>query len=196
MLEFEKKVILWKDEYRFLKEHKYASGKTEIQINHYYDTDDFELNRQEITCRIREKNGSCTATIKEHHLKGSDCSTETSRIIKNRYDDTLFRDMDICYQGSLETIRSVYSGRHGITVALDKNCYLGIVDYEMEIEYDLDHEALALAELDSVISDLTEYGILKNPLEFKSRICHSRNKASRFFSRKAEVREKIKRWMT
>lgn len=196
MLEFEKKVILWKDEYQFLKEHKYASGKTEIQINHYYDTDDFELNRQEITCRIREKNGSCTATIKEHHLKGSDCSTETSRIIKNRYDDTLFRDMDICYQGSLETIRSVYSGRHGITVALDKNCYLGIVDYEMEIEYDLDHEALALAELDSVISDLTEYGILKEPLEFKSRICHSRNKASRFFSRKAEVREKIKRWMT
>lgn len=196
MLEFEKKSMLWEDEYRFLKEHRYSSGKATFQINHYYDTDSFELDHQGITCRIREKNGICIATVKEHHLKGSDCSTETSRIVKNRYDDTFFRNMDIRYQGSLETTRSVYYGRRGITILLDKNCYLGTVDYEMEIEYDLDHEALALAELDSVISDLTESGILKDPSEFKSRICHSRNKASRFFSRKAEIREKIKRWMT
>ena len=60
MLEFEKKVLLSEPEYRFLKENRYRAGKTAVQVNHYYDTDDFALSRQGITCRIREKNGVCT----------------------------------------------------------------------------------------------------------------------------------------
>lgn len=58
MLEFEKKVLLSEPEYRFLKENRYRAGKTAVQVNHYYDTDDFALSGQGITCRIRERTAS------------------------------------------------------------------------------------------------------------------------------------------
>ena len=181
MLEFEKKVILTKEEYYFLKEQQRDSAVTAVQSNHYYDTDDFELSRRGITCRIRERDGCCTATIKEHQTKWEDCSVENSKRVKNRYDDALFRDMDVSYQGSLETVRITYMPQPGISVMLDRNSYLEIVDYELEIEYDREHEDGATQELTRIIFDLTENGILNDPEEFKLRIGHNKNKAAHRF---------------
>ena len=66
MLEFEKKIILSPQEYDFLVRLQDQSAEKIEQINHYYDTDDFALNRKGITYRIREINDEFTATIKNH----------------------------------------------------------------------------------------------------------------------------------
>lgn len=187
MLEFEKKVLLSEPEYRFLKENRYRAGRTAVQVNHYYDTDDFELSRQGITCRIREKNGVCTATVKAHQQTWADCSVEHSRSVKDRYDDLLFRDMKLRHQGSLETIRTIYFPHKGISVMLDKNSYLGTTDYELELEYVRDAEVLARKELDGIISDLVRSRIAANEKMLRLRIGQGGNKSARFFRRKAEA---------
>ncbi|MFR1517682.1 MAG: CYTH domain-containing protein [Clostridia bacterium] len=189
MLEFEKKVMLAKAEYEFLRELWQNHTVTAVQNNHYYDTDDSELCRQGITCRIREKDGRCTATIKEHQTKWQDCNVENSRSVSNRYDDALFRDMGIYCQGSLETLRSTYLPCIGVSLMLDRNNYLGVEDFEMEIEYDRDHEAEADAErlLTGIVFDLTEHGILQKPAAFWLCASYGKNKAARFFSRKEEI---------
>lgn len=187
MLEFEKKIMLTKKEYCFLKEQRQWSVTAVVQSNHYYDTDDLELSRRGITCRIRERNGYCTATIKEHQTKWEDCSVENSKSVKDRYDDALFRNMDISYQGSLETVCSKYIPCPGVSVMLDRNSYLGIEDYELEIEYDYDKEMLAMQELDRMTAELFKNGILNDPEGFKTRIGRGKNKAARFFSRKSEI---------
>ena len=187
MLEFEKKVMLTPKEYDFLKEYRYVAEKNAVQINYYYDTNDFELNGKEITCRIREKNGICTATIKEHRINGSDCSVETSKVLKDRYDDSIFREMGLSCQGSLETLRSTYAPVSGIKIMLDCNAYLGIVDYELEIEYENACGEAVNEEFEQIIAQMLEEKILMNPLAFRIRIGHSKNKSARFFSRKAEI---------
>ncbi len=187
MLEFEKKVMLTQREYEFLKEHRYAAAKTVVQINHYYDTDDFELSEKGITCRIREKDGSCTATVKEHFTKETDCSVENSRAVKDRYDDGIFRELQLSCQGSMETLRSTYALSSGVKIMLDRNAYLGTVDYELELEYDEDCEDVALEELEHIISEMLEKKNLINSAAFRNRIGHSRSKSARFFSRKEEI---------
>lgn len=191
MLEFEKKVMLTKAEYDFLKEHWQALAPTAVQINHYYDTDDFELSRRGITCRIREKDGVCTATVKEHRIKGSDCSVEKSRSVTNRYDDSLFKGMGLRYQGSLETLRTIYESQPGIRIMLDRNSYLGTVDYELEIEYDKEFEYLADAELEQIISEMINGEILNSPKAFRNRVNQGKSKSGRFFERKTEA----ERWI-
>ena len=81
MTEFEKKLLISKDEYNYLMEHfNYENTllqKNNIkQINYYFDTDDFSMNRQNITCRIRLKDGKYKGIIKQHSLN-SEQSTET-----------------------------------------------------------------------------------------------------------------------
>ena len=196
MLEFEKKVILSENEYEFLKTHLYAACKNNVQVNHYYDTHDFELNRKRITCRIREKNGVCTATVKEHRLQGTCCSVENFRAVKDRYDDSLFLKMGILYQGSMETLRSTYELQPGIKIMLDRNSYLGTVDYELEIEYEKEYEYLADAELERIISELTEHKIPCDSVNFRNRIGSGSNKSARFFSRKGELAAGTEGWRT
>lgn len=186
MLEYERKVMLTPNEYEFLKEYRYAAAKNVVQVNYYYDTDDFELSRKGITCRIREKNGICMATVKEHCIKGSDCSVENSKAVKNRYDDGIFGEMGLCCQGSLETFRSTYAPVSGIKIMLDRNVYLGTVDYELEIEYENACGKAVNAEFEQIIVQMLEEKILVNSDAFRTRIGHSKNKSARFFSRKAE----------
>ena len=69
MTELEKKLLLTEDEYDYLMEHLiYESPLIQMpittQINYYFDTDDFSMNHQNITCRIRLKDGKYKATMK------------------------------------------------------------------------------------------------------------------------------------
>lgn len=191
MLEFEKKVMLTQKEYEFLKNHRYAASKNTVQVNYYYDTDDFELNRKGITCRIREKNGLCMATIKEHRLNGSDCSVENAQTVNDRYDNSIFINMGLSYQGSLETLRGTHVLSAGVKVMLDRNAYLGAVDYELEIEYDRESEKLAKEELDWIASELVQSGMLSSLEGFSTRIGHGKNKSERFFRRKAGIERRL-----
>ena len=61
MLEYEKKVMLTKDEYAVLSA-QCRGMRVETQTNYYFDTDDFCMNRKGITCRIRAKNGKYKTT--------------------------------------------------------------------------------------------------------------------------------------
>ena len=84
MTELEKKMLLTKEEYvilmsRFGYESPAKPKPVVKQINYYYDTLDLSMNRQNITCRIRLKDGKYKGIIKSH-LPGSCQSTE--RVIK------------------------------------------------------------------------------------------------------------------
>ena len=71
MTELEKKLLLTEDEYDYLME-RFGYGSPLIQkpivtqINYYFDTDDFSMNRRNTTCRIRLKGGKYRATMKRH----------------------------------------------------------------------------------------------------------------------------------
>ena len=54
MKEFERKMLLSKDEYDILMKYLEKSGSTTRQVNYYFDTDDFLMNKKGVTCRIRE----------------------------------------------------------------------------------------------------------------------------------------------
>ena len=76
MLEHEKKTMLTEDEYIsiVMLMCKYAPMQT--QTNYYFDTEDFSMNKNGITCRIRAKDGKFKSTVKRHYTGDEDCSTE------------------------------------------------------------------------------------------------------------------------
>ena len=144
MTELEKKLLLTEDEYDYLMEHLgYESPLIQkpiiTQINYYFDTDDFSMNRQNTTCRIRLKDGKYKATIKKH-ASGGDQSTETEMEIYNGLENNAFTEMGLKLQGELNTKRCVVFKDANCEAVLDKNEYLGHTDYELEIEYTSEHE--------------------------------------------------------
>ena len=134
MFELEKKVLLSAREYKILCK-KFNTSKPAVQINYYYDTPSLDMNRSNTTCRIRKRNGICTATVKTHNLGSRDRSIERSQRVKNEYDACLFADSGMVLQGSLKTERASITRYPGIRIDIDKNTYLGFTDYELEIEY-------------------------------------------------------------
>ena len=151
MTEFEKKLLLTEDEYDYLMEHLgYESPLIQkpitTQINYYFDTDDFSMNRQNTTCRIRLKDGKYKATMKKHS-SGADRSTETEMEIHSGLESNAFTDMGLKLQGELITKRCVVFKDANCEAVLDKNEYLGHTDYELEIEYTPEHEKDAQAIL-------------------------------------------------
>lgn len=157
MTELEKKLLLTEDEYDYLMEHfGYENPLIQkpivTQINYYFDTDDFSMNRQNTTCRIRLKDGKYKATMKKH-ASGGDQSTETEMEIYNGLENNAFTEMGLKLQGELVTLRCVVIKDANCEVVLDKNEYLGHTDYELEIEYLSEYEKDA-QEIYQVILDM------------------------------------------
>ncbi len=143
MLEYEKKILLTQDEYNKLSKLEGEGKLRFIQTNYYYDTDELKMNMQGITCRIREKNGKYKATIKAHKQDNKECSIEKTKEASSKYDDSLFSGMHLKLQGDLTTERVILYSNNGCEVVLDKNTYLGMTDYELEVEYLPEHEEQA-----------------------------------------------------
>ena len=187
MTELEKKLLLTEDEYDYLMEHLgYESPLIQkpilTQINYYFDTDDFSMNRQNTTCRIRLKDGKYTATMK-NHSSGTDKSTETEMDIYDGLDNNAFTDMGLKLQGELVTNRCVVLKYPNCEAVLDKNEYLGHTDYELEIEYKPEHEKDAQAILKIFRDMLTRrkcFLIYKEGLKETPDVP---SKSSRFFER-------------
>lgn len=185
-IEFEKKILLTKEEYEHLLSLKMNMPPISFcQINYYYDTDDFAMNRQGITCRIRKKDNQYNATIKKHYLEKHERSSEISKAVNDHLDDSVFAvvNPDIKLQGELVTSRTILYDHDGVEVALDMNEYLGVTDYELEIEYLSESEDLAMC----VLQDLeNSFGAGECPNDhgtFCSRTMNSKSKAERFFAR-------------
>lgn len=137
-----------------------CKGKTVIQINYYYDTEDFSLDKNNITFRIRQKDEKLSMEIKCPIEKNGLLRVKNEIIytidrVPNCIDlgkSDLFNYLDgtcnIMLIGSLITERTSYAVKKGIKVDIDKSYYFGNVDYELEIEFEenLQKEALKLLE--------------------------------------------------
>lgn len=184
LIEYEKKFLLTKEEYLKLISSLCVNITPIIQTNHYYDTDNFELNDQGITCRIREKNNKFTATIKTHL---SDKSLEQSKIVTDENDISLFSNYNVDYQGKLTTHRTKLFCGDGYEIVIDRNEYLSTEDYELEAEYTNENEDVLTAPL-KLISNILNIDIN----DFYARSTESKNKSQRFFNRKKELYDFIK----
>lgn len=185
MIEYEKKAMLSSAEYHCLTRCFFApQSKMVVQVNHYYDTHTYEFNDMNITCRIREKDGTYKATIKSHSRNAEDCSVENSREVNDQFDTTLFKDMNVTYQGNLTTIRKVLHLTSELRIMFDINFYLDFIDYELEVEYDGDNEQLAEIEICKLSDILLKQNLISSQSDFCKRFKNSKSKSKRFFERK------------
>ena len=132
--EYEEKRLLERADYDALCGLLACRPVTEaVQINHYYDTPDGSIRREQVTVRIRGRNGTLCGTVKRHGRDG--CSTE-ARFPVDRLPDRLeVEGLSLSRQGSLTTCRRTYPLPGGFALMLDENLYLGRTDYELELEY-------------------------------------------------------------
>jgi uncharacterized protein YjbK len=181
MLEFEKKIILSQTEYEKLC--SVYQKPIVIQENYYYDTAEQDYNRKGITLRIRKKGDKYTATVKIHSVD-SDCSKELSREAESEYDTALFAGKNVVLQGCMQTERMCIPMENSIVVMLDKNTYLGMTDYEMEIEYHPRREQFCEEIIDELASKVVRYHSGMLAYDFMKRAEQSKTKSERFFERK------------
>lgn len=113
------------------------------QTNHYFDTDDFNLNKEKIVLRIRQKHENhYKVTLKSQSEKGAFEShvllnkTQAEDMIKHGFNTKdFFEDLDyfVTFKASLDNYR-VSTPYKGGTLFLDRCEYCNIVDYEIEYE--------------------------------------------------------------
>ena len=197
MTELEKKLFLTEDEYDYLMEHLgYESPSIQkpivTQINYYFDTDDFSMNRQNTTCRIRLKDGKYKATMKKHS-SDTDQSTETEMEIHNGLESNAFTDMGLKLHGELITKRCVVFKDANCEAVLDKNEYLGHTDYELEIEYTGDHEKDAQVILKFFRDMLTRRKCFLAYKESLTALPSVPSKSNRFFERVSNIKTTIQK---
>lgn len=110
-----------------------------IQINYYYDTDDNMLNKNDVTVRVRQEQDKLKCQIKKH------TNTSMALFFSDEYCGCLERlpkvlrvegiHEELLLKGSLLTERrEIKFGVCG-KLCFDINMYLGVIDYEIEIEY-------------------------------------------------------------
>lgn len=145
------KHMLTREEYRRIGE--WMDGKsvppTFVQINYYYDTEDYDLHREDITLRVRQVEGRllCQCKFESGNSEdGANIRTELEKEINGLarkidpgdfFDHRQVRDLPkVRLIGCLVTERRVYEVEPGVDVTLDRSHYLGHTDWELEIEYE------------------------------------------------------------
>ena len=181
MLEYEKKILLTKDEYLLLVALAGKRPTKLIQKNYYFDTDDFAMNRKGVTCRIREKDGKFKATIKSHCVEKKDCSFEYDLHEKDSFNPNAFQTIGLSLQGELVTERIILHKDSACEVVVDKNTYLGKTDYELEIEYAEGQEGQAEIWLAKLAAKLSREYLNITVEQLVSRANVAKSKSERFF---------------
>lgn len=149
-IEIEFKNLLTKAEFNKLYIAFNMESVPEIQqVNHYFETKDFQLKQHGAALRIREKNGQYQSTLKQPQGEGlletHDYLTEQEANswlqgsitlgpeISKQLQELGISAAALTYGGSLETIRREKSYNDTIIV-LDKSKYSDVTDYELELE--------------------------------------------------------------
>lgn len=142
MIENEFKLMLTFEQYNKLLS-LYDWDKTIFQTNHYYDTDELQLSKMHITCRVRETKNGCFLQMK------FPAAREFSRVELEKPLDSLPETLssgellcpegfdklpDVKRLGALSTTRSVKQF-DGAELDLDRSEYLDKTDFELEIEF-------------------------------------------------------------
>lgn len=169
MLEKEIKVLIAKEEYDLL-DKIFEWDDSYVQVNHYY-TNTKSGDNNDITVRVREKKEKLYLQIKLPIKK------ENSLHIKKEIEEELdylpefisgkkleeltkiLKD-NIYKIGELVTFRKIYHYNDEVLICLDKNQYLGVVDYEVEIEYtgEYPQEVIELFESNDIYTKNEIYG--------------------------------------
>lgn len=148
-VEIEFKNLLTKSEYDRLN-HSYPFPTQAVeQINHYFETPDFQLKKNGSALRIREKKDGFVLTLKEPHDEGlletHDPLTkqEMESWLKNQplAKENVYHQLetlgisfeDLKYYGSLKTFRKEVE-LDEILLVLDHSMYNNHEDYELELE--------------------------------------------------------------
>lgn len=137
-------------------------GKRVVQINYYYDTEDLKLHQKGITFRIRQKDAKLSIEIKYPIEKKGLLSVKKEAAYQidtvpkgidiNNYsvDSYLDGEQRIILIGMLVTERNSYRINSGIKVDVDKNYYYGVIDYELEIEFEVNFMEEAVKYLEGL----------------------------------------------
>ena len=140
--EIEYKFLVSEEEFNQFLVHFDTQGNNavrKIQINYYYDTDDNMLNKNDVTVRVRQEQDKLKCQIKKH------TNTSMALFFSDEYCGCLERlpkvlrvegiHEELLLKGSLVTERREI--KFGICgkLCFDINMYLGVIDYEIEIEY-------------------------------------------------------------
>lgn len=183
MIEREIKIMLTDREYAAVLSAMYIYDNPTVQTNYYFDTEDFQMNKKAITCRIRCKDGVYKATVKKHNI-GTDCSVEYDLCTGCFFDTSVFNAPGLIYHGNLTTERTYLHREKSCTMVLDKNSYLGITDYELEIEYTHDRSDSCRRQIKDIVEILLDSQCITSEEEFMSRISAGKTKSERFFEEK------------
>lgn len=182
MFEYEKKVMLTKDEYNYiLMMCKNVSKQT--QTNYYFDNDEMSMNKKGITCRIREKDGIYKATVKNHNAEHPDCSMEIDLEEKTEFNPQIFNVFGFYHKGKFVTDRFVIWRDATYEMVLDCNMYLGFTDFELEVEYCKEGERLAQTLIEYIAQRLVAAGKINDIDGFLARVGQGGSKSQRFFGR-------------
>lgn len=182
MTELEKKLLISKEDYHTLLDHFNGGISSSERINYYFDTDDLAMNKNNITCRVRLKNGKYKATMK-FHFADSDKSIEKQMPIYNGLEKNAFTEIGLKPKGSLATIRTILEKTEGYELVIDENKYLGHTDYELEIEYIPKHEKNALIALKNMQSLLKQKNRIFEDEKNTSNTPCTQSKSYRFFEK-------------
>lgn len=150
---------------------KYTFVKHKLQANYYYDTKDNALNKAKTTIRIRQQYSDMELQIKKHRGKKNGLATSDEYIGKIETLPVVLKIPDVHdslnLKGVLITERRSYSFGENSIICFDGNTYLGVCDYEVEIEVDE-------CDMDSAFEMIEDLG-----LNSKTNV----SKSERFFER-------------
>lgn len=170
--ESEKKLIISRKQYNDLFYRFIRESKNFEQINYYYDTQTEIFRKRGITCRVRQKEDILVGTIKEHEI-GSERSLERHFKLGCLPYKMIIDNEEVSLKGQLITFRTECELFDSMTLMLDKNIYLGTVDYELELEYQKDREDEVIRYIQTLTDVLGDIDKLFSP----------DSKSERFFKR-------------
>ena len=148
MKEVEKKELISKEQYLACLAYlmKKQIGNRKLQVNYYYDTDDFRLYTNNETLRVRQIEDQLKLEYKhnktiENNVRTCDEYTQALDSLPSSIDNDALNIHNCKYIGSLITERYDFKLNNSI-ISLDKNYYLGTLDYEIEIETEDDFQGI------------------------------------------------------
>ncbi|RJX24330.1 MAG: CYTH domain-containing protein [Acholeplasma sp.] len=144
-IEIEFKTCISHEKYEELLKKFHLENNVFKQVNHYFDTDDYSLNQQNVVLRIRQKSENhYKVTLKSQSEHGAFEShvllqpDQARHMIEHGFNTKdFFDDIDffVTFKVSLDNYR-VSTPYQGGTLFLDRCDYCNVIDYEVEYEVD------------------------------------------------------------
>jgi uncharacterized protein YjbK len=142
-IEIEFKTAITQEKYQELLQQFKLENNIFKQTNHYFDTDQYDLNQQKIVLRIRQKGENhYKVTLKNQSEQGAFEShvllqrSKAEDMIMNGFNTKdFFDEIDffVTFKVSLDNYR-VSTPYEGGTLFLDRCEYCNVIDYEVEYE--------------------------------------------------------------